>query len=135
RFKNSVLSGRIEGPSPGQHLVSHDTKSEYIARLARPSLVLLRSHVESAARNRRARRHVGHLGILNLGYSKIDDLYLIFSLTQVLEHDVFRLQVAVDNALVVGGCESLTSLPNDIADELEVHAVVPDHRPQVLTSY
>src|SRR5262249_17700963 len=63
--------------------------------------------------------------------SEINQLHILFTI-HTLKHDIFRLEVAVNDASPVRGCERLSNLADDFRDALKLHSSLSHDRAQVL---
>ncbi len=106
--------GAAEGDGPGGHLVEDHAEREDVGlRADRLALDLLRRHVERRPDDGAGLRHARLLG--GLGHAEVGDVDPI----RGVEHDVLRLQVAMDDALIVGGLEALGGLAEDPQQSLD----------------
>ncbi len=108
----------------GQHLVEDDTQSEDVgARVGTLATEDFRSHVDrraagdAALRERLGSGHgQGRIGAGNAArHAEVEQL----DLAGGGEHDVLRLNVAVENAFGVGGCEGVDALKSDGEEAIE----------------
>ena len=128
----------VEGPLPGQHLVEHAAEGEDVgAPVCRLPASLLRREIAHGAEDG-ARggalillQGAGHvvtpgLGELDLGEAEVQDLH-----PAVLGHEeVVRLEVPVDDPLLVGSAEALGHLHSDVHGLPHGQGAIPEPVPQ-----
>ena len=109
----SRLTGPLERRAAGQHLVEHDAEREDVAAVIDPDPArLFGRHVRGGAQNdagiragamNGGRRRLAADRLDQLCEAEVDDL----GVALLGHHDVGRLQVAVDDALLVRARETL----------------------------
>ena len=116
---------------PGQHLVEDDAQRVDVGPvidLQRP-LHLLRGHVVQRAHHlpRPGQREVAGVAAQQLGQAEVGDLHAALAVQQ----DVLRLDVAVDDALLVGVLQGVADLRHDPQRLLRLQVAVAQQLPQV----
>src|SRR5207248_7115492 len=96
---------RVARASARQHLVGEDGDGEDVARGRGTPLQLLRGHVVNRAGDARAGGLGGGLRVVDGGDAEVDEADVLLVLFERLEHDVFGLEVAVDDAAAVGAAD------------------------------
>src|ERR1019366_3436679 len=106
RIGNGVFAGAFKWPAPGQHFVTNDTQGENVGnRGNRLHLDLLGRHIE-----KRSLAPPRPAGFSAMSDSEIDDLDRV-----ILQYeDVARLDVPMDQPLLMGRLQSSASLASDI---------------------
>src|SRR5262245_48503808 len=64
---------------------------------------------------------MARLRINYLRNAEVDQLDLLIAAAQLFEHDVFRLEVSVKNALLVRRMERASGLPREMRDVSQAH--------------
>jgi hypothetical protein len=117
--RRQVLAG--EGFPVRQHLVEDDPERKDVAPAVHGSAGhLLRGHVVRRAEELARRRQIRGG---DLGDAEVRDLHLAVG----GDHDVRRLDVAVDDPFPVGVVERLGDLPNDVGDLIGRELAPVDH--------
>ena len=111
----------------GEQLVEHETEREQIAtRVDGAGVELLRGHVAHGARLRARQRQAR---AVNVHDAEVDQLDMILAGERV-DHDVGRLDVAVDDLVVVGVRQTVADLDGDVDALLEIAKRLIDDQPR-----
>ena len=110
-LQNRQCRLRSERRPASQHRVNHAAEAEKVgAVIERFPTRLFRRHVHRRTGHNSATCQAGIVG--GTRQPKVRDLHLL--LRSVIDQDVRRLDVAVNQSLVVGGSQTLRDLPGDI---------------------
>jgi hypothetical protein len=126
QFKTSF---GIEWLPPCHHLINNRAQCKNVRCGSDwPATQLLRRHIGNSPRRKIQGRAGSHYRTFNFSNAKIDDLYLLLALAEVLQHDVVRLQITMKDATIMGRRQCSTYLLRHFGDSFEVHAFSRHHR-------
>src|SRR5687768_3340122 len=112
---------RSERRPAGDEFVSHHAQGVNIACWRTLTLKLFRRHVRQRSGNLCGVTRTGGPRVADTRDSEIDQLHLLLAVSQALEHNVLRFDIAVADAFPMGSAERTAGLPNDSAGLLQVH--------------
>ena len=115
------LQRRLDRRMSGEQFEGDGAERVDVAFLADPALHLFRRHVAVGAGDARGLIGLRVDGILDAGDSEVDQLHVRLGFGR-LDHDVFGLEVAVVDALIVGRSQRAAHLMEDRGGASEVHS-------------
>jgi len=109
----------VERQVPGGHLVEdHAHRIEIAALVERRPGRLLGRHVLRRPTHHVGPRQAGHVAVEDLGDAEVEHLDEVGLVAPLLDHDVFRLEVAVDDVVRVRFAQRREHLRHDVAEAL-----------------
>ncbi len=125
----------VERQVPGGHLVEdHADRVEIAALVERRPGGLLGRHVLRRPTDHVVARQTRHVAVEDLGDAEVEHLDEVGLVAPLLDHDVFRLEIAVDDVVRVRFTQRREHLRHDVAEPLlGERPVVAKHDAQVLS--